>query len=116
MSIPWLGVSWRRAAWLWLATLRRLTASLATIALMPAIAFVTRSSGTDLTLGLALTHTGPAYALFAPLLGWLDVALTGSDASSNAMFDSPGPGHPRATLVSSGTTRVGIGEWFRQGT
>ncbi|MFM8579434.1 MAG: L-lactate permease [Planctomycetaceae bacterium] len=88
VSIPWLGVPWGRAARIWLATLRRLTESLATIALMLALAFVTRYSGTDVTLGLALTQTGLAYAFFSPLLGWLGVALTGSDTSSNAMFGS----------------------------
>ena len=88
VSIPWLGLSWRRAAAIWLVTLRRLTESLTTIALMLALAFVTRYSGTDVTLGLALTQTGVAYAFFAPLLGWLGVALTGSDTSSNAMFGS----------------------------
>ncbi|GDX96393.1 hypothetical protein LBMAG47_20580 [Planctomycetia bacterium] len=88
VSIPWLGVSWRRAAAIGLATLVRLGESLATVALMLALAFVTRYSGTDVTLGLALTRTGAAYAFFAPLLGWLGVALTGSDTSSNAMFGS----------------------------
>lgn len=88
VSVPWLGISWLRAGSLFLATLRRLFPSLATIAAMLALAFVTRYSGTDVTLGLALTTTGPAYAFFAPLLGWLGVALTGSDTSSNAMFGS----------------------------
>ena len=87
-SIPWLGISWRRAAVIWVENLRRLSGSLVTIAAMLALAFVTRYSGTDVTLGLALTHTGPAYPLFAALLGWLGVALTGSDTSSNAMFGS----------------------------
>jgi lactate permease len=88
VSIPWLGVSWRRALAIWLDNLRGLAASLATIATMLALAFVTRASGSDVTLGLALTATGTAYAFFAPLLGWLGVALTGSDTSSNAMFGS----------------------------
>lgn len=88
VSVPWLGIGWLRAGGLFLATLRRLFPSLATIAAMLALAFVTRYSGTDVTLGLALTTTGPAYAFFAPLLGWLGVALTGSDTSSNAMFGS----------------------------
>jgi lactate permease len=88
VSILWLGVSWRRAVAIWLENLWSLGESLATIAAMLAIAFVTRSSGTDVTLGLALTATGAAYAFFAPLLGWLGVALTGSDTSSNAMFGS----------------------------
>jgi lactate permease len=87
-SVPWLGIAWRRAAVIWWHTLRGLAASLATIAAMLALAFVTRYSGTDVTLGLALTNTGPFYAFCAPLLGWLGVALTGSDTSSNAMFGS----------------------------
>ena len=88
VSIPWLGIGWRRAFRIGLDTLRGLSESLVTIAAMLALAFVTRSSGTDVTLGLALTATGTAYAFFAPLLGWLGVALTGSDTSSNAMFGS----------------------------
>jgi lactate permease len=67
---------------------RTVHVALATIAAMLALAFVTRFSGTDVTLGLALTRTGHWYPFFAPLLGWLGVALTGSDTSSNAMFGS----------------------------
>src|SRR5438876_8658130 len=59
-----------------------------TIAAMLAIAYTTRYSGTDATLGLAFTKTGVLYPFFAPLLGWLGVALTGSDTSSNALFGS----------------------------
>jgi lactate permease len=55
---------------------------------MLAIAFTTRYSGMDATLGLAFTRTGRLYPLFAALLGWLGVALTGSDTSSNALFGS----------------------------
>jgi lactate permease len=88
IAVPWLGVPWRRAAAIWWENLRRLSLSLATIALMLALAFVTRYSGTDVTLGLALTRSGWMYPFFAPLLGWLGVALTGSDTSSNAMFGS----------------------------
>src|SRR5262249_59971955 len=67
-------------------TLRRLAWPLVTIACMLAIAFVTRYSGMDATLGLAFTRTGVLYPLFAAMLGWLGVALTGSDTSSNALF------------------------------
>jgi lactate permease len=88
VSIPWLGISWRRAGVIWLDNLRRLRWPLVTIGLMLALAFVTRYSGTDVTLGLALTRTGSLYPFFAALLGWLGVALTGSDTSSNAMFGS----------------------------
>jgi lactate permease len=59
-----------------------------TIACMLAIAFTTRFSSMDATLGLAFTKTGYLYPLFAAMLGWLGVALTGSDTSSNALFGS----------------------------
>jgi len=88
IAVPWLGISWRRAAVIWWQNLRRLSLSLLTIALMLALAFVTRYSGTDVTLGLALTRSGWLYPVFSALLGWLGVALTGSDTSSNAMFGS----------------------------
>ena len=87
-AVPWLGIPWRRALMIWCETFDRLGVSLVTIAAMLALAFVTRYSGTDVTLGLALTRTGTLYPFFAPLLGWLGVALTGSDTSSNAMFGS----------------------------
>jgi lactate permease len=53
---------------------------------MLAIAYVTQYSGSDVTLGLAFTRTGILYPFFAAMLGWLGVALTGSDTSSNALF------------------------------
>src|SRR5687767_3307436 len=59
---------------------------LTTIAFMLSLGFVTRYSGTDATLGLAFTHTGALYPFFAVYLGWLGVALTGSDTSSNVLF------------------------------
>ncbi len=55
---------------------------------MLALAFTTKYSGADATLGLAFTHSGWLYPFFAPLLGWLGVALTGSDTSANALFGS----------------------------
>ena len=88
LAVPWLGLTWRRVWHLWWDNLRRLAPSLATIAAMLALAFVTRYSGTDVTLGLALTWSGVFYPFCAALLGWLGVALTGSDTSSNAMFGS----------------------------
>jgi lactate permease len=62
--------------------------ALVTIACMLALAFVTKYSGSDATMGLAFTRTGWFYPFFAPMLGWLGVALTGSDTSSNALFGS----------------------------
>ncbi len=70
------------------ATGRRMRAPLATIMLMMALGFVTRYGGTDATLGLAFTRTGALYPFFATFLGWLGVALTGSDTSSNVLFGS----------------------------
>jgi lactate permease len=67
-------------------TLFRVRWALFTIACMLALAFTTKYSGADATLGLAFTHTGWLYPFFAPLLGWLGVALTGSDTSCNALF------------------------------
>ena len=69
-------------------TLRRMRTSLITIMLMLSLGFVTRYGGTDATLGLAFTRTGWLYPFFATLLGWLGVALTGSDTSSNVLFGS----------------------------
>jgi lactate permease len=60
--------------------------SLLTISCMMAIGFITRYSGSDATLGLALAQTGWAYPFFGTLIGWLGVALTGSDTSSNVLF------------------------------
>ena len=60
--------------------------SLITIAAMLALGFVTRYSGTDATLGLAFAYTGWFYPFFGTLLGWLGVALTGSDTASNVLF------------------------------
>jgi len=60
--------------------------SLITIAAMLALGFVTRYSGTDATLGLAFAFTGALFPFFGTLLGWLGVALTGSDTASNVLF------------------------------
>jgi lactate permease len=68
------------------ATLKRIGPSLLTISAMLALGYVTRYSGTDSILGLAFAHTGVLYPFFGTLLGWLGVALTGSDTSSNVLF------------------------------
>ena len=69
-------------------TLTRVRFSLVTIAAMLALGYVTRYSGSDATLGLALAKTGSLYPFFGTLLGWLGVALTGSDTASNVLFGS----------------------------
>ena len=60
--------------------------SLMTIVLMLALGTLTRYSGTDTTLGLAFANTGGLYPFFGTLMGWLGVALTGSDTASNVLF------------------------------
>ncbi|UEM06441.1 L-lactate permease [Skermanella rosea] len=60
--------------------------SLLTIAGMLALGYVTKYSGTDATLGLAFAQAGWLYPLFGTMLGWLGVALTGSDTASNVLF------------------------------
>ncbi len=67
-------------------TLKLVKFSLLTIAAMLALGFTTRYSGTDVTLGLAFAHTGAMYPFFGTMLGWLGVALTGSDTASNVLF------------------------------
>jgi lactate permease len=68
------------------STIVLLRASLLTIAAMLAIGTLTRYSGVDATLGLAFAGTGLLYPFFGTLLGWLGVALTGSDTASNVLF------------------------------
>ncbi|MBP7707407.1 MAG: L-lactate permease [Candidatus Aminicenantes bacterium] len=69
-------------------TLKRVRFSLLTVAAMLSLGYVTRYSGLDATLGLAFARTGVLYPFFGTLLGWLGVALTGSDTSSNVLFGS----------------------------
>ncbi len=75
-----------RIARTFVRTVFHLTPSLLAISFMVGLAYVTRYSGMDTVLGLSLTRTGPAYPFFGTLLGWLGVALTGTDAGSNALF------------------------------
>jgi lactate permease len=67
-------------------TIRLCAVSLITISAMLAIGTLTRLSGIDATLGLAFAATGVLYPFFGTLLGWLGVALTGSDTASNVLF------------------------------
>jgi len=73
--------------------------SLITISAMMAIGFMTRYGGLDATMGLAFARTGAFYPFFGTLLGWLGVALTGSDTASNVLFGS---------LQKISATQVGV--------
>ncbi len=72
----------------YIKTLTVVWPSLVTIAAMLALGYTTRYSGEDAILGLAFARTGALYPFFAAMLGWLGVALTGSDTSSNVLFGS----------------------------
>ena len=85
-SVIGLGVGFRRALTIYGETILRVRISLLTIAVMMALGFTTRYSGTDTTMGLAMAGTGWLFPFFSPLIGWLGVALTGSDTSSNVLF------------------------------
>ncbi|MBM3304535.1 MAG: L-lactate permease [Candidatus Aminicenantes bacterium] len=88
ISAALMRVSVRRAVAVYGRTLNRVRFSLLTVAAMLSLGYVTRYSGLDATLGLAFARTGFLYPFFGTLLGWLGVALTGSDTSSNVLFGS----------------------------
>ena len=75
-----------RTVQLFRQTLVQTLPSTLAIGFMVALAYVTRYSGMDTVLGLSLTGTGVLFPFFGTLLGWLGVALTGTDAGSNALF------------------------------
>ena len=80
-SLPTMFVMWWKTVW-------HLRYSMITIAAMMSLGIITRYSGVDATMGLAFARTGHLYPFFGTLLGWLGVALTGSDTSSNVLFGS----------------------------
>jgi lactate permease len=82
----WLGMGFGSLVKTYFATLHRIRFSLMTIAAMLALGYVTKFSGSDSTMGLAFASTGALFPFFSPMLGWLGVALTGSDTSSNVLF------------------------------
>jgi lactate permease len=81
-----LGMSPARIARTFAQTVVHLWPSLLAISFMVGLAYVTKYSGMDTVLGLSLTRTGHAFPFFGTLIGWLGVALTGTDAGSNALF------------------------------
>ncbi|HYL97393.1 MAG TPA: L-lactate permease, partial [Blastocatellia bacterium] len=83
-----LGVSPVQLLQLFWRTLKRMRPAVIAIACMLGLGYVTRYSGMDAVLGLAFTRTGLLFPFFGTFLGWLGVALTGSDTSSNALFGS----------------------------
>jgi lactate permease len=85
---PLLGLSLWRTLQLFGETCRRMRLSVLAIMAMLGLGFVTRYCGMDAIMGLAMTHTGSLFPFFGTMLGWMGVALSGTDAGSNALFGS----------------------------
>ena len=83
-----LGLGFARMFSIFGRTLVRLRFAIIAMTCMLGIGYVTRYSGMDAVLGLAFTRTGWLFPFFGTYIGWLGVALTGSDTSSNALFGS----------------------------
>jgi lactate permease len=73
-------------AWVFRRTFFQMKIPIPTICFMLGLSYVTRYAGMDATLGVAFAGTGVLYPFFGTLLGWLGVALTGSDTASNILF------------------------------
>lgn len=67
-------------------TLHQLRWAILTVMAVLALAFVMNLSGQTITLGTWMAAAGGAFAVLSPILGWLGVAVTGSDTSSNSLF------------------------------
>ncbi|HWA14743.1 MAG TPA: L-lactate permease [Burkholderiales bacterium] len=83
-----MGYRFRDMFKIWLQTFGVMKYSLLTILAMLALGYITRYAGMDGTLGLAFANTGWLYPFFGTMIGWIGVALTGTDAGSNALFGS----------------------------
>jgi lactate permease len=79
-------ISLRRGLRIYWETLVQLRWTIVTVASVLALSFVMNLSGQTNTLGVALATTGGFFAVVSPLLGWIGVALTGSDTASNSLF------------------------------
>jgi lactate permease len=86
LTIPVLKISPARAFKAYGATLNQLKTAIVTVMAVLALAYVMNLSGQTVTLGTWMAQAGGIFALISPILGWLGVAVTGSDTSSNSLF------------------------------
>ena len=86
ITIPVLRISLAGAVRAYVATLKQLRWAIVTVMTVLALAYVMNQSGQTVTLGLWVAGAGGIFALLSPMIGWLGVAVTGSDTSSNALF------------------------------
>jgi lactate permease len=85
---PLAGLSMRRTLRVFRGSFWRLRWSLLAIMAMLGVGYITRYCGMDATMGMAMSHTGVLFPFFGTTIGWLGVALSGTDAGSNALFGS----------------------------
>jgi lactate permease len=85
---PLAGLSLQRTLQVFRFSFWRLRLSLVAIMAMLGLGYITRYCGMDATMGMALAHTGVLFPFFGTMIGWLGVALSGTDAGSNALFGS----------------------------
>ncbi|HEX2398134.1 MAG TPA: L-lactate permease [Solirubrobacteraceae bacterium] len=86
LTMPVIRVGVGRALRVYGATLDQLKWAIVTVAAVLALAYVMNFSGETITLGQWLAGAGALFAFLSSILGWLGVAVTGSDTSSNALF------------------------------
>lgn len=85
---PLLGLGFRKTCAVFGRSVYRIREGIVAILGMLSLGFLTRYSGMDAVLGLALVNTGPLFPFFGTILGWLGVLITGTNAGSNALFGS----------------------------
>jgi len=108
-----LSLSPRKAIAAFVATLRQLKWAILTVAAVLALAYVMNFSGQTITIGKWMAGTGKFFAFLSPVLGWLGVAVTGSDTSSNALFGTLQVAAAQQaglseSLMASGNTSGGV--------
>lgn len=85
-SIPIIAISPAKALRAYLDTYQQLLPAIVTVMAVLGLAYVMNASGQTASLGTWMAGAGAAFAIFSPVLGWLGVAVTGSDTSSNSLF------------------------------
>ena len=99
ITIPFIGISVTKAFKACIGTYIQLKFAIVTVMAVLGLAYVMNASGQTATLGKWMAEAGAAFALISPLLGWLGVAVTGSDTSSNSLFGA---------LQVSAATKTGL--------
>jgi lactate permease len=113
ITIPVLGISPVRAARAYVDTYRQLATAIVTVMAVLALAYVMNASGQTITLGTWMAGAGGLFAVISPLLGWLGVAVTGSDTSSNSLFGAlqvaaANHAHLSPTLLAAANSSGGV--------